>query len=317
MIPKLALMAFAVWNGMAHTSPHSFMRLFALLPALCLAISAMAAPDAAALKDLGAKVTETSGVITQAQVNCEAFTEADFRTLGSFTTLKKLSISGKTITDATLPLLSGLTELEEISTDGVQLTDEGYKGFTAFTKLRSLALFHPAFRSEKFTGSGLAYLKALPSLERLTFAGSTAGDTAMEAIGQLTQLREFRTWHTAQTQAGNAHLLKLTNLRGLRIGQRLPEWGKDSPVSFDESTLATLAQIKTLESLELTEARLTAAIIPHLQGLPKLAKLKIQTVDIPAADVEKVKAALPNVKVDHEPISEADVQALLVKKLRL
>ena len=26
----------------------------------------------------------------------------------------------------------------------------------------------------------------------------------MVAIGQLTQLKEFRTWHTAQTQAGNA-----------------------------------------------------------------------------------------------------------------
>lgn len=292
------------------------------LPSLLLLLSLLtshvsAAPDAAALTSLGAKITETGGVITQVQVKCDAFTEADFRTLGSFATLKKLSISGKTITDATLPLLSGLTELEEISTDGVQLTDEGYKSFTAFTKLRSLAFFHPAFRSEKFTGSGLAYLKALPNLERLTFAGSTAGDTAMEAIGQLTQLREFRTWHTAQTQAGNAHLVKLTNLRGLRIGQRLPNWGKDSPVSFDDSTMATLAQIKTLESLELTEARLTAAIIPHLQALPKLTKLKIQTVDIPAADVGKIKAALPNVKVEHEPISEADVQATLVKKLRL
>lgn len=281
------------------------------------ALSAVAAPDAGALKNLGAKVTETGGVVTQVQVKCDAFTEADFRTLGSFTTLKKLTMSGKALTDATLPLLAGLTELEEISTDGVQLTDEGYKHFAPFQKLRSLAFFHPAFRSEQFTGSGLAYLKVLPKLERLTFAGSTAGDAALEAIGQLTQLREFRTWHTAQTQAGNAHLVKLTNLTGLRIGQRLPNWGKDSPISFDESTMATLAQIKTLQSLELTEARLTAKIIPHLQALPKLAKLKIQTVDIPAADVEAIKAALPNVKVDHEPITEADVQATLVKKLRL
>ncbi len=275
------------------------------------------AADVAALQKLGAKVTETGGVVTQVQVKCDAFTEADFRALGSFKTIRNLTISGKTITDDTLALLTGLTELEMLSTDGIQLTDAGYKHFAAFQKLTSLAFFHPAFRSKEFTGSGLAHLKTLPKLERLTFAGSTAGDVAMEAIGQLTQLKEFRTWHTAQTQAGNAQLVKLANLTGLRLGQRLPEWGKDAPVSFDDSTMAVVAQIKTLESLELTEARLSAKIIPQLQALTKLTKLKIETVDISAADVGAIKAALPSCKVEYKPLSDAEKEATLVKKLRL
>lgn len=284
---------------------------------LCVLCACLQAADLESLKTLGAKVTETAGAVTQVQVKCDTFTEADFRTLGSFTTIKDLTISGKTITDETLALLTGLVNLERLSTDGIQLTDDGYKHFATFQKLTSLAFFHPAFRSEKFTGTGLAHLKALPKLERLTFAGSTAGDAAMESIGQLTQLKEFRTWHTAQTQTGNASLLKLTNLKALRIGQRLPNWGKDSPVSFDESTAQTLAQIKTLESLELTEARLSAKIIPQLKALPKLTKLKLETVDIPAADVEEIKAALPNCKVDFKPMTDAEKEALLVKKLRL
>lgn len=284
---------------------------------LCVLCACLQAADLESLKTLGAKVTETAGAVTQVQVKCDAFTEADFRTLGSFTTIKDLTISGKTITDDTLALLTGLTELERLSSDGIQLTDDGYKHFATFQKLTSLAFFHPAFRSEIFTGTGLAHLKALPKLERLTFAGSTAGDSAMDSIGQLTQLKEFRTWHTAQTQTGNASLLKLTNLKALRIGQRLPNWGKDSPVSFDESTMQTLAQIKTLESLELTEARLSAKIIPQLKALPKLTKLKLETVDIPAADVEAIKAALPNCKVDFKPMTDAEKEALLVKKLRL
>jgi hypothetical protein len=111
--------------------------------------------------------------------------------------------------------------------------------------------------------------------------------------------------------------LKLTGLTGLRIGQRLPEWGKDSPVSFDESTLETISQLKALESLELTEARLSDKIIPQLVALPKLIKLKIETVDISAADVEAIQAALPNCKVDFKPMTEAEKEALLVKKLRL
>ncbi len=289
------------------------MKLLSLL--LCAVCGCLQAADVESLKKLGAKVTETAGVVTQVNVKCDAFTEADFKTLGSFTTIKDLTISGKTITDETLALLSGLVELERISTNEVQLTDDGYKHFAAFQKLTSIAFFHPAFRSDKFTGSGLAHLKALPRLEKLTFAGSTAGDAALEAIGQLTQLKEFRTWHTAQTQAGNAYLLKLP-LTSLRIGQRLPS-GKDSPVSFDESTMEILAQIKTLESLELTEARLSAKIIPHLKALPKLAKLKFETVDISAADVEAIKAALPSCNVDFKPMSDADKEATLVKKLRL
>lgn len=288
----------------------------ALLAVAATAWSSFVSPDAQTLVKLGAKVVETGGVVTQVQVKCDAFTEADFRTLGGIKAIKDLTISGKTITDDTLALLTGLTELERLSSDGIQLTDDGYKHFAAFQKLKSLSFFHPAFRSEKFTGSGLAHLKALPKLERLTFAGSTAGDAAMESIGQLTQLKEFRTWHTAQTQAGNAHLTKLP-LTALRIGQRLPNWGKDSPISFDESTMETLAQIKTLESLELTEARLSAKIIPHLKALPKLAKLKIETVDISAADVEAIQAALPNCKVDHKPMDDAEKEATLVKKLRL
>ena len=285
-----------------------------LLLALC---GCLQAADVESLKKLGAKVVESGGVVTQVNVKCDAFTDADFRMLGSFTTIKDLTISGKTITDDTLALLTGLTELERLSTDGIQLTDAGYKQFAAFRKLKSLSFFHPAFRSEQFTGSGLVHLKVLPNLEKLTFAGSTAGDAALEAIGQLTQLKEFRTWHTAQTQAGNAHLVKLTNLTGLRIGQRLPEWGKDSPISFNESSMETLAQIKTLESIELTEARLSAKIIPHLKALPRLTRLKIETVDISAADVEAIKAALPGCKVEHKPMSESEKEALLVKKLRL
>ena len=284
---------------------------------ILLLSSQSAVADIEALQKLGAKVTQAAGVITQVNVKCDAFTEADFKKLGSLTSIKDLTISGKTITDSTLALLTGLTELERFSSDGIQLTDAGYKHFAAFQKLKSISFFHPAFRSKDFTGSGLAHLKALPKLERLTFAGSTAGDAAMEAIGQLTQLKEFRTWHTAQTQAGNAHLLRLTQLTSLRIGQRLPEWGKDTPISFDESTLETISQLKALESLELTEARLSAKIIPHLQALPKLTKLKIETVDISAADVEAVCAALPHCKVDFKPMSDAEKESLLVKKLRL
>lgn len=269
------------------------------------------------LRGLGAQVGMTGEVATQAKLKADAFTKAEYETLGRCTTLKSLTLSGRTLTDEMLPLLAGLVNLEEISLDGAQLTDEGYRHFAPFQKLRSLSLFHPAFRSEAFTGSGLAHLKALPRLERLTFAGSTAGDKALEAIGGLTQLKEFRTWHTAQTQAGNASLLKLTNLQTLKMGQRLPAWGKDSAPSLDATSLDTYARMTSLQTLEIFEARLRAQDLLKVKALPGLKKLVIHTVDIPAADIEEVKKALPGVVVDFKPLSEADREAVLVKKLRL
>jgi hypothetical protein len=58
-------------------------------------------------------------------------------------------------------------------------------------------------------------------------------------------------------------------------------------------------------------------MLPELQKLPKLKKLKIETVDISAADVEKLRASLPNCVIDFKPMTDAEKESLLVKKLRL
>lgn len=269
----------------------------------------------AQLEKLGATVTLTNGVITQVSVKAADFTPDDFKLLGQCTGLKKLSIRGKTLNDANLPLLAGLAELEELSTDQTALTDDGYKHFSQFPKLKHLALFHPSWAMADFTGSGLAYLKALPNLQRLTFAGSTAGDAAMEAIGQLTQLRDFSTWHTAQTQAGNQHLKKLTNLTALRFGQRLPR-GKDHAPSFDAQTIALFAEMPSLEKLTLFEVKLTAGDFAPLKKLPNLKTLAIQGTEITDADVAKVRELLPHIKLDFKPITDEE-RTNLSKKLKL
>ncbi|HEX8916259.1 MAG TPA: hypothetical protein VF796_28170, partial [Humisphaera sp.] len=227
-----------------------------------------------------------------------------------------LTIGGKTLDDRTLPLLAGLADLEELSTNQSALTDDGYRHFKQFPKLRSLAMFHPSWALKEFTGAGLAHLKDCPKLERLTFAGSTAGDAAMEAVGQIKQLKDFSTWHTAQTPDGNKHLLKLTDLRSLRLGQRLPKGGAPSPASLDASTLPLIAKLTKLQKLEIFEARLTAKDLEPLKALPELKQLTMHTVDIPATDVEAVKAAMKNVKVDVKPLT-AEERESLAKKLKL
>ncbi|MFA6545712.1 MAG: hypothetical protein WCS99_14945 [Limisphaerales bacterium] len=269
---------------------------------------------AAVLRALGGQVTETAGAVTKIMFrDCSKLGDAEFKQIGALKSLKSLTLYGKChgLTDSTLAHLAGLTALEELGTDGIQVTDAGLKHLAALTNLRSASFFHIAFPDKGFTGAGFAALKTLPKLDRLTVAGTPFNDKGMAAIAELTQLKEFRTWHTYQTQAGNEALLKLTNLRTLHLGQRLPQYGgKPKGLSIDNTTLATLAKMKSLESLGLDEVRLTHAGLVQLKALPNLKKLSLQRADIPEADIARLRTDMPKVTIEWKPLTDAERKAL-------
>lgn len=266
---------------------------------LLLAATRAGAGEAETVKDLkerGAEVTQTKGEITGLSFrDCSKLGEEEFRQIGKLPHLKKLVLYGhcKGLTDKTLAHLTGLAELEELHTDQIQVTDDGLKQLTALKNLRALSFFHVSFGRKQFTGKGLAYFADLPKLERLTIAGTPFNDEGMEALGQLTQLKEVGTWHTGQTAAGMDHLKNLKNLTKLHLGQRL----YDGKPSLTDETVAVLAELKALESLQLDEARLTRDALARLKQLPKLKKLTLHVIDIPEADVEKLRGDLPGVEV--------------------
>lgn len=289
-----------------------------LMLILILALSnTTAGSDLEIIRSIGASWRQQGGIVVELKTDCTNFEDEHYQKLGQLTSLKSLSISGKNLSDHQLEMLSGLTELESILINGSELTDEGYHHFKAFQKLRTLSLFHPSRNCEGFTGAGLAYLKDLPKLERLTFAGATAGDEAFEAVGQISQLKEFRQWHNWESPKAIKHLVGLKHLESLQIGQRLPHRDSSSTPSFDNETLKTLAQIKSLKRLSFQEARLNASGLMQLQPLPNLEQIKLSLIDITKSDVETIKAAMPTVEVDWTPITEAEEEATLKKKLKI
>ena len=276
-----------------------------------------AEPDVAALQHIGAEIKQAGGMIIELKANCDKFGEAEYKLIGHVTTLKSLSLSGRAFRDEDLAALSGLTELESILLNGTELSDDGYRHFAAFQQLKRLSLFHPSRDCKDFSGAGLAHLKVLPKLERLTFAGATAGDEAFEAVGQLTQLKEFSEWHNWESPEAIKHLLKLPNITALKIGQRLPARGRPLTPSFDDVTLSIIAQMKSLERLDLQEAKLSYEALAQLDELPKLRELKAKWVDTPPQDIERLRQRLPTVKVEWEPLTDADRDTFLVNKLKL
>ncbi|QDU94566.1 leucine-rich repeat domain-containing protein [Lignipirellula cremea] len=292
-----------------------------MFPSVLLLLSLVATlqaaePTVAALEGIGAEVTQSGGVVTGLKADCTGFGDEQYRLIGQAKSLKSLTLSGPDLTDENLAALAGLSQLEMILVNGGKITDAGMKHFTAFPKLKQLSLFHFSRGVEAFTGSGFVELRGLPELRRLTHAGATTGDQAMEAIAQLTQLESYSQWHNLESPQGWVYLTRMPNLKSLRIGQRLPARGHDLTPTLDGAALKTIARIQPLETLSLMEARLSYDDLAVLKSLPNLKLLSVKSVDTPAADVERLRELLPNVRIDWEPLSEADAE-LLTKKLKI
>lgn len=268
-----------------------------VLPLLALLLCAPAAPGddaeiARLLKEKGAVIGESKGVVTSLDAkDCTKWTEEDFRNLGKLSQLKNLSL-GPGVSDATLTLLGGLAELDTLQTNLPTVTDEGVKSLLLLKKLKNAKFFHPG---KGFTGTGLAQLAEHPSLDRITVAGSLAfGDEGMAALGKLTNLKEVRTWHAGQTIEGVKKLRELKNLKHLTLGQRL---AYAPPTTVSDEAVAVVAELKSLETLQLEEARLKFDALIRLKQLPELKKLVLEGIDIPEADVERLRGELSKVEI--------------------
>lgn len=224
---------------------------------------------------------------------------------------------GKGVDDAAVARMVKLN-LEGLGLDGSTMTDDGCKYLAEMKSLRVLGVGHTTLGKNGFQGSGLAHLKSLPNLEKLGFGGTGAGDDAMNAIGELNQLKEFSSWHTHFTTASNGAFRKLVHLTKLTIGNSMPAWnGKPRQLSLTDSTLDDISQMPALEDLTLMQAHFTLPALEKLKALPKLKTLRLDNVDVAPADIEKLRAELPNVKITYSPLTDdqkAKLQDFLTHK---
>lgn len=293
--------------------PPRFVRFF--VAAMCgfvsvvLSSPAVQAGDvetARALEGLGGKVTLKENFVTEITfTDCSKIGAGEIKAIGELARLKSLTLYGKVkgLNDMTVDSLTGLHALESLSTEGAELSDAGLARLADLKNLRKASFFHLSFRKEGFTGKGFEAWKALAKLERLTVAGMSMGDDGFAAIATISSLQELSTWHTFQTEAGNALIAKLPNLNTLKIGQRLPRAGAQGP-SLSDASIPVFAGIKTLEALKLGEGRFSYKALAALKDLPKLKSLLIYEADVSESDLEQLKTALPEVKIEFQPLTE-------------
>jgi hypothetical protein len=222
---------------------------------------------------------------------------------------KGIGTGGKGIHDDAIARLATM-DIEALNLDGAEsITDACCASLAKMKSLRRLSMGH--MLQKEFTGKDLALLKDVPSLEALTLAGAATGEAAMAAIGELTQLKELANWHTRHSDPTNPYLLKLTHLKSLNFGRSSTVRGGKTYSSLTDATMETLAQMKALESIELHDYRPRLAALQKLKALPNLKKLHLGPgIDIPAEDIEKLRAEMPGVKIEWKALTDAERKRL-------
>jgi hypothetical protein len=288
--------------------PRSIPSVFVLALLLPSAALANDAATAALFKDRGDSVRlDQDGNITGLTVRgSEKLTDDDYRRIADLKKLRQLTFYGTCLmTDDQAATLSTLPALEELAANATRLTDDGFQHIAKLAALRKLTIWHLGWQNDKkTTGAGFAALAALPRLESFNFSGSTVTDDGLAAVAMVTQLRELTMYHCWFSDAGLAHIKAMTNLRSVTVG---PQFS----MRITDAGVKTLAQLPNLESLDVKETMLTwDGSLAALAASGKLKTIRFEKVAIRDGDLAKLKAALPQAKIELTPPTEKDLEQM-------
>ncbi len=189
--------------------------------------------------------------------------------------LKYLYVGNSTlspITDAGLRELANLQFLEELHIGGAGITNAGMSHIAKLTNLKALSLSFPA---PSFGDEGLARLKTLTSLTKLTLPshpspsqGARITVSGLAHLNAMPHLTELNTGHVVQDNSG-------LNIAGLSKLEMLFLYAKRGSSLRDED-LACVGKLKRLAWLQISHCNeITDVGAAHLAGLTSLWRLHI------------------------------------------
>ena len=237
-------------------------------------------------------------------------TDAGLAEVAKLKGVTQLRLAGASLTDAGFARLENLGALEELTLENVPgVTAAGVAHLAKLPKLRALTVVNAP-------GAGpLAGLAGAPALAKLTTVGVDA--KVIATAGRLPKLRALAVQGVPVNSLDLAALAPTTRLTLLEIR---PAQGK--PVT--DAGARAIAQIKTLETLYLPEAKLTDIGVAALGTMPNLKLLSIAGTSFdpgehtPITPVTKRGVLPPTPRADVSPAGFAElVKAPKLKRLIL
>lgn len=180
-----------------------------------------------------------------------------------FKTLKGLYFSGTgQLNNDGLAALQQLPNLEEVTFEGMgKITSASLRHLSKIPSLKKLAFFCNTVSDKDFI-----YLRDMPQLKTLMLERTNITDSGLQFFSNLNQLEVLDLYTTNVTDAGIPHLVQLKSLRKLNL--RKHPYSKKEPIT--EKAAPYLAQIPTLEYLDLEPLAVTDYALSELSKLPNL-----------------------------------------------
>ncbi len=234
-------------------------------------------------------------------------TEPVWTALEQLTDLKSFSTGGEQFGNAELARLAKSNGLQRIFINGGAVTDDGLAVLAKLPDLHYLGFHH----STKLTASGLLALKDRANLTSIEFGGCIIDDAGVKNIVQLTQLTELRLGHVRITRASFPLIAGLEHLELLEI---TPNW---DPRPYTAADFGAFSHMKALREIEIHDM-----VLPYADGLAQLvpitslAKLKLYWCYIDPADVQKFRAAHPEVTLDVQNPAGEDKRLAFEKRVQ-
>jgi hypothetical protein len=190
-------------------------------------------------------------------------TNADVEYLNELTQLNTLIIIRASFSDAEMSQLKGMNLLQELGLSQTQITDVTLEYITSLKQLRSLSVSYT-----RVTDVGLEHLKGM-KLQWLDLSGTQITNAGIQQLKRLEQLHTLDLEYTEITDTG----------------------------------LAYLKDLKELKELDLSYTNVTNTGLIYIKELKQLQTLKLESTKVTNGEVQKLKKALPNLRI-YNPNSE-------------
>jgi hypothetical protein len=216
--------------------------------------------------------------------------------LGELTLLEYLNFGGTMVNDEKLSVIGKLTWLTQLSIGGSEVS----AGLVHLKNLKLLRYLNLNALRNHNLDIDLAHIAGLTDLEDLDIQDSMVSDAGLVHLSKLYKLRRLNLLKTSPagkiTSDGMVHLKNLKSLEELTIPTGITDTGVEHLAALDalkkinlrgdgvtDKSMSVLAQMKSLENLEIMSRNVTNAGIEKLSQCPRLKTLSLQNTPITEA----------------------------------
>jgi len=218
--------------------------------------------------------------------------------IARFPGLRALRFSGKngktSIGDDGLKNLAPCRRLKVLALDDLWIGSDGLEALTELKALEELYLAGTVVDDDS-----AKIIAGFPALKKLRLARTQFGDAGLETLSSCTPLEELDlSENSLISDAGMAHLAKLTNLRKLNLWR----------VQISDHGVLMLAPLTRLAWLNLDNTKLSDAGLPALKNMTALTFLHLGSTQITAAAAPSLVhlTALKDLKVTRTALGGSD-----------